>query len=92
MSYFKYIKEENKYELTEGVPDDVTLDDPTFNQAAVLHTSEDVPVSLARAYNLEDDINFTDSQIKDGAKKRGQKVGDISAGRFLPDQTPESGY
>ncbi len=86
-----YIPEENRYILSDKL---VTRQDPferTFKQAAVFHTSEDIPLSITRAYNLEKEICITDYQLNIGARARGQQIGDVSGGKWTPDITPEDG-
>jgi hypothetical protein len=96
--HFKFIAEENRYVLEE-IPDggaDGTPNTPdyqrVFQQVSVLHTSDDVPHYLTRAYNLEDEISINDAQLKLGARERGQKLNEVSGGNHIKDNKPESGF
>lgn len=92
--FFKYIPEENRYVLEErGEGDALTSDFPrVFDQKGVLHTTEDLPVNLARSYNLEQSVAINDAALEAGAEARGQKLGDISPDGHLKDNPPEAGY
>jgi hypothetical protein len=88
---FVYVPSENRYILQDlPVVTNTPMKHRVFEQAAVLHTSEDVPFRLTRAYNLEDEIAINDSQLKKGAQDRGQKLGDVSGGQHLKDSQPEN--
>lgn len=94
--HFVYIPEENRYVLQEVGGAEVAPNTPdykrVFQQVSVLHTSEDKISFLTRAYNLEDEIAINDSQLKVGAKERGQKLNDASGGNHVKDNKPESGF
>lgn len=89
--YFKYIPQENRYVLEEREGNTNPLPrHRIFEQAAVLHTSEDANIGLTRAYNLEDEIAINDAQLVKGAESRGQKLGEVSGDKHLKDDSPEN--
>lgn len=83
-----FLTDENRWVFAE--PEQIQeVSKRVFDQAAVLHTSEERPVRLTRAYNLESSEAINDGQLELGAEERGQTLGDVSGGEVNHDGPPE---